>query len=270
MLPNKIDSKLYRHRNINTGNTNYQKRNIDIFRVYRNISFPTRYISHEKHKYAPICIPRDVQLAMRIFINRRSLLSLLRQRGRKETLAGLEYLWTWALIFSLSPSLSCILFFALLLLLAHTCTRILCMLHIFFRVFSLAHEGYMLHIFPYVFPIPFDTFFSPHGYCVLHMFPLTYSLSLFASLSPSLTICSSFSFRFLFLVGLFFMRVDTSCTYLFFSRIAAVFPTTTSHRAFPLLNSRQFVVCRRSCYSRLSHSHVIRDHERDQPRQLGN
>lgn len=203
-----------------------------------------------------------------LLIARRSLLSLLRQRGRKETLAGLEYLWTWALIFSLSPSLSCILFFALLLLLAHTCTRILCMLHIFFRVFLLAHEGYMLHIFPYVFPIPFDTFFSPsHGYCVLHMFPLsTYSLSLFASLSLSHHLLLFF---FSFLVsGLFFMRVDTSCTYLFFSRIAAVFPTTTSHRAFPLLNSRQFV-CRRSYYS-LSHSHVIRDHERDQPRQLGN
>lgn len=73
MLPNKIDSKLYRHRNINIRNTNYQKQNIDIFRVYRNISFPTRYISHEKHKYAPICIPRDVQLAMRIFINRTPL-----------------------------------------------------------------------------------------------------------------------------------------------------------------------------------------------------
>lgn len=186
MLPNeRFRFRLYHDQNINARNTIYQKRNIDIFRICRNIvSFPMRYISHEKHKYAPMYIPRCIQLARYGFllIARRSLLSLLRRQW-KEALARLEYFWIWSLIFFLFflffPHLSFvrILSFALLLSLTYTCTRILC----------------MLHIFAYVFP--FIPFFSPsHGCCVLYMLSLIYSLSLFVSLFPYLPL---FSFSFL-------------------------------------------------------------------------
>lgn len=139
------------------------------------------------HRYASlgICSSRCGFL----LIARRSLFSLLRQRGWKETLVGLEYLWTWSLIFSLflhffflhlSFARTYFVFSALVFPCSHIHTRILCTLHIFFHIFPRAWTLYVVH-FPLW--IPFGTFFFPlHGYCVLHMFPLTYSLFLFVSL----------------------------------------------------------------------------------------
>jgi len=82
------------------------------------------YISHEKHKDASfgICNSRYGFL----LIARHSLLSLLRQREWKETLAGLEYLWTWSLIFSLF-----LLFISLF--------RIFCFLHSCLYIHARAH-----------------------------------------------------------------------------------------------------------------------------------
>lgn len=252
ILRNEIDSKLYRDRNINARNSNYQKQNVDISRVCGNIaSFPTRYISHEKHKYAPICIPRDMQLAMRIFINRMPLppLSAMRTWMKRNTHGVGIPLNLIPDIFSLPLRLFYISLSALLLLLPHTCAQILCCKY---YCISFLH---VLDIFPYVSLL--ILFFSvtwilriAHVFSIIYPFSPCLPFSLFVSLF----------FVSCFWSGSLFMRIDTSCTScISFSRIATVFPT--SRRAFPLSNSRQFLVCRRSYYTpRLSHSRTIRDY----------
>lgn len=127
------------------------------------VSFPTQYISHEKHKYAPICTPWDRQFAMRIFINRTSFFPLPTAttwvKGNTHKV-GIP-LNLISDIFHLLLHLFCIflsriLSFVLLLPIAHIhkyCTSC---------IFSSTHLSsyYMLHIFPYVFLLSF--FSSSH------------------------------------------------------------------------------------------------------------
>lgn len=200
-----------------------------------------------------------MQLAMRIFINHMPLPPLFAARmwvKRNTHGVGIP-LNLISDIFSLPLRLFYIsLSFALLLLLPHTRAQILCCNY--YCIFCAGHGGNVAHFSSCIL---FNTFFSPsHRYYALHMFSLSHSLFLFASLpfaSFHLPPSSSFlvSSR-----GSFLCELIPLVSVSFFL-VSPVFPT--SRRAFPLSNSRQFVVCRRSYYmstSWLSHSHTIRLH----------
>lgn len=206
-------------------------------RVCGNIvSFPTRYISHEKYKYAPICIPRDMQYSRYGFllIAHRFLLSPLRQHEWKETLIGLEYLWTpdtWSLIFFTFLSICFTSLFRVFCLL-HFCSLFLIHAHKYCIscIFSPTHFSscYMLHIFPYVFPL---ILFSLRHTCVLRIAHVFRNIFPFSLCLPCLFFVSCFWLG-SFLCGYFW--------YLFLSRIAVVFSTTrrpTVHFHYRILDS---------------------------------
>jgi len=162
------------------------------------VSFPMQYISHEKHKYAPICTPWDIQFAMRIFINRTSLSPLpTATTWVKENTHRVGTFEPGFWYFSSSSPFVLYLFRVFCLL--HFCFLFLIHTHKYCCIFSSTHFSscyFMLHIFSYIFPL---ILFSLRYTCVLRITHVLYnSLSLFVSLSL---------FRFLFLVRLFFMRV---------------------------------------------------------------